>query len=502
MTTRSEILLASISRDALIAEVGACFNPIAPKHEGWNTKTIDVGTKSELIDKFRGHLPDADIDRIEEVDFVWRDGPLSSAVPSELHGTFDVFVASHVIEHSPDLLAFLESAETLLALTGTLILAIPDKRFCFDYFQPLAMAGDILDSHRVGRTRHTKRTIFNQHAYVVSADGVGVWGQHSIQTLAFGTSLEAAYSAFLTHREDHASPYVDTHAWQFTPASFELLLLELASLKATDWRVDRLSPIPGCEFHAWLRRGGEEAAAAVTESELNERRLALLRRTLLEAREQIEFLMPSAISGELILAAERERRLRAESSALQLRLAEAAAATDAVERERDILAAASARWFEAAVAATADNNLALPVPAGTSSRLPKIVCRLNGGRRRPSPMSLADRARDTKQWELAVRYYRDALNFRPDQPGIWVQFGHALKEAGRVSEAEAAYRKALDLDAKNADTTAALGHSLALQGKSVEAAAAYSQALALDPSPALRVGLLNELQSDRVDAPD
>jgi hypothetical protein len=80
MTTRSEILLASISRDALIAEVGASFNPIAPKHEGWNTKTIDVGTQSELIDKYRGHLPDTDIDRIEEVDFVWRDGPLSGAV--------------------------------------------------------------------------------------------------------------------------------------------------------------------------------------------------------------------------------------------------------------------------------------------------------------------------------------------------------------------------------------------------------------------------------------
>ena len=84
---------------------------------------------------------------------------------------------------------------------------------------------------------------------------------------------------------------MDTHAWQFTPASFELLLLELARLKATDWRVDWIGPTSGCEFHAWLRRGGEKAAAALTETELNEQRLALLKRTLLETKEQIEFLM-------------------------------------------------------------------------------------------------------------------------------------------------------------------------------------------------------------------
>jgi hypothetical protein len=299
MTTRTEILLGPMSRTAFIVEVGASFNPIAPKHEGWNTKTIDAATRSELIDKYRGH-PGVDVDRIEEADFVWRDGPLSSAVPSELHGTFDAFIASHVIEHSPDLLTFLDSAATLLSAAGIVILAIPDKRFCFDDFRPLGMTGDVLASHRSNRSRHTKQTTFNHFAYVVSANGVGAWGQHSVQNLAFFHSLEAAYSAsFLTSGEDDASPYgLDVHAWQFTPASFELLLLELARLAATDWRVDRIRTASGCEFHAWLRRGGEEAAAVLTESELNERRLALLKRTLLEAREQIEFLMTAASPAE------------------------------------------------------------------------------------------------------------------------------------------------------------------------------------------------------------
>jgi 2-polyprenyl-3-methyl-5-hydroxy-6-metoxy-1,4-benzoquinol methylase len=289
VATRAEILLGPITRTASIIEVGAGYSPLAPKMAGWNTKTIDVATRLELIDKYRGQ-PDVDVDRIEEVDFIWHDGELSSAVPSELHGSFDAFIASHVIEHAPDVITFLNSAATLLAGTGTVILAIPDKRFGFDYFRPLAMTGDILASHTMRRNRHSRQTIFNHIAYAVSGNGTGAWGQHTVQNLAFFHSLETAYSAFLVSSESNTSPYVDMHAWQFTPASFELLLIELARLKLTDWRVDWIGPALGCEFHVWLQRGGEEAVAALTESELNAQRLALLERTLVETKEQIEFL--------------------------------------------------------------------------------------------------------------------------------------------------------------------------------------------------------------------
>jgi Methyltransferase domain len=170
MLTRADIL-EPIGRTASIVEIGPSYNPIAPKHDGWNTKTIDAATRPELIDKYGGH-PGVDVDRIEEVDFVWRDGPLSDAVPSEPHGTFDALIASHVIEHTPDLIAFLDSAAALLAASGVMILAIPDKRFCFDYFRPLALTGDLLASHSIRRTRHSKQTVFNNAAYIVAADGL------------------------------------------------------------------------------------------------------------------------------------------------------------------------------------------------------------------------------------------------------------------------------------------------------------------------------------------
>jgi hypothetical protein len=219
------------------------------------------------------------------------------------------------------------------------------------------------------------------------------------------------------------------HAWQFTPASFELLLLELARLKIIDWRADRISPAEGCEFHVWLRRGGREMTAALSEEEFDTRRIKLLKHMMLEAKEQVEFLMPE------------HETLRKESSALQSRLAEEAASCSAVKRERDALmaelnrtAAASAKWFQAVITVGTDDNPAARVQLGHHSWLQKVAERFKGNPRRSAAMALANQARDAREWELAVRYYRDALNLKPDKPGIWVQYGHALKEAGKVSE--------------------------------------------------------------------
>jgi O-antigen biosynthesis protein len=116
--------------------------------------------------------------------------------------------------------------------------------------------------------------------------------------------------------------------------------------------------------------------------------------------------------------------------------------------------------------------------------LPRSVLR----RRNPDVVTLADRARDAREWGLAARLYRETLTRNPDNPSIWVQYGHALKESGelrdqdKLAEAELAYRRALALDPRVADTYLQLGHVLKLQGKIEEARAAYLRAFALDPS--------------------
>jgi tetratricopeptide (TPR) repeat protein len=103
-------------------------------------------------------------------------------------------------------------------------------------------------------------------------------------------------------------------------------------------------------------------------------------------------------------------------------------------------------------------------------------------RAKPSVITLADRARDQGQWERAAGYYRIALHRNPQNPPIWVQYGHMLKESGHLAEAERAYRTALAYDPGNADSHLQLGHLLKVQGKCGEEQSSYLRALLLEPS--------------------
>jgi tetratricopeptide (TPR) repeat protein len=49
-------------------------------------------------------------------------------------------------------------------------------------------------------------------------------------------------------------------------------------------------------------------------------------------------------------------------------------------------------------------------------------------------------------YERALELYDSVLKTRPDQPKIWMSYGHALKTAGRQDEGVAAYRRSLALE--------------------------------------------------------
>lgn len=150
------------------------------------------------------------------------------------------------------------------------------------------------------------------------------------------------------------------------------------------------------------------------------------------------------------------------------------------------LAAESFEWFAAAIAPIPEQ-----IPRRRLSWLPRlqasrrVTVQLVRRRGNGSLMSRADRARDSRQWELAARYYRDALSQEPHNPAIAVQLGHALKESDRLAQAEAAYRYATQLTPRDHDPFLHLGHSLKQQKKITEAALAYQRALELCRDPAI-----------------
>jgi FkbM family methyltransferase len=98
-----------------------------------------------------------------------------------------------------------------------------------------------------------------------------------------------------------------------------------------------------------------------------------------------------------------------------------------------------------------------------------------------SLISKADRANAARNWPQAEALYKKALGLDESLAHIWVQYGHSLKEQGRLPDAETAYRQAVRLDPKGADGALQLGHCLKMQGRIDEAIKCYSQALQVNP---------------------
>jgi cytochrome c-type biogenesis protein CcmH/NrfG len=97
-------------------------------------------------------------------------------------------------------------------------------------------------------------------------------------------------------------------------------------------------------------------------------------------------------------------------------------------------------------------------------------------------LGLAKHAAKKKNWPAAARRYRRMLTRANGDWRSWVQLGHALKEQGRLVDAEGAYLHALALEPGAADIHLQLGHALKLRGFRKEAADAYERASRLDPA--------------------
>ena len=129
---------------------------------------------------------------------------------------------------------------------------------------------------------------------------------------------------------------------------------------------------------------------------------------------------------------------------------------------------------------------------------------------RPDPAKLlaaADAARDARDWTAAVEKYQEYLAQQPQAHTVWVQIGHALKEAGDHPAAEAAYRRAIDRMADPTDPELHLAYMLNDAGRPDEARHMFEkveQAMMADPTgPSPRhadlVLLLGDLARDRRD---
>ncbi|HWU51421.1 MAG TPA: methyltransferase domain-containing protein [Tahibacter sp.] len=249
---RIEKILHKLRREGRGLEFGPSHNPVAPKRAGFRVETVDHLDRAGLIEKYHGH--GVDLDRIETVDHVWSGQPLTELIRD--HGQYDWIIASHVIEHVPDLIGFVNQCAVLLKPDGLLSLAVPDLRYSFDCLRWPSTAGEILQAHLDRRTRHAPGKVFDYFTTVVMRDGRIVWnepgpGDYSL-VHTFGQAEELLREAIDTTK------YCDFHTWVFTPTSFRFALSDLRRLNLLELgEVGFFDTVSG-EFHVTLGRAAPQ----------------------------------------------------------------------------------------------------------------------------------------------------------------------------------------------------------------------------------------------------
>jgi predicted SAM-dependent methyltransferase len=246
---REEKVFHLLEKKGLGLEIGPSHNPIAPKSKGFNVQILDHASAAELRDKYKGH--GVNLDNIEEVDFVWNGEPLHELIGKTC--CYDWIIASHVIEHVPNLISYLQQCEKLLKPDGILSLVIPDKRYCFDYFSSSSSSGNILDAFTEKRVRPSHGQIFDHISNASKRQGNIAWG---LDGLGGADELVHTFTEAQAHwiHSLSTTDYIDVHCWRFTPASFRLVISDLLNLDLIGLVIKAEFDTVGCEFYVSLGR--------------------------------------------------------------------------------------------------------------------------------------------------------------------------------------------------------------------------------------------------------
>jgi hypothetical protein len=123
--------------------------------------------------------------------------------------------------------------QSALKSEGRVCLALPDLRYTFDFFRNPSTLADALRIYRLKPERHPSETLFDQVLNQVHINNNGCWSPNeSFNGAAFPTPIENAWQYYLD--DQHRDSYVDIHSWCFVPASFQLLMIDLARLDLID----------------------------------------------------------------------------------------------------------------------------------------------------------------------------------------------------------------------------------------------------------------------------
>jgi SAM-dependent methyltransferase len=205
-------------------EIGALASPLVKKADG-DVVYVDYADTDSLRQKYSTD-EGVSTENIVDVDFIWGDKTLKESIGADKK--FDYVIASHVVEHVPDLIGWLCELRDVLKPDGQIRLAIPDKRFCFDILRKETELLDVVSANLLKARIPQPRSILDFVSNYVDVNAKAVWDQNvDLGSLRPKNCIKDALPLVA---QSLRGEYIDVHCWVFTPNSF-VKLFEHASMQ-------------------------------------------------------------------------------------------------------------------------------------------------------------------------------------------------------------------------------------------------------------------------------
>lgn len=234
-------------------EIGPLDSPIVSS-EVADVRYVDVFSQDQLRANYAND-PGVNLGDIPEIHFSLSTPEgmqrLSEAVRPA--APFAWALASHVVEHVPDIVSWFGEIAKVLDDGGKLLLVVPDRRFTFDILRPATTVGQMLEAHDLQESRPSVRAVYDMFRDAVNVDARDAWKG---ETPGLGARKHDLAGTMRQVQRARDGKYVDCHVWLFTPASFVEQVAELGRLELCDFVVETIVETPenDIEFNAVLRR--------------------------------------------------------------------------------------------------------------------------------------------------------------------------------------------------------------------------------------------------------
>lgn len=250
MERRDRLLRGCPVPAGLGLEFGPLANPVVRKDEG-RVVYVDY-TDTETLRRKAANDPKVDEAAVVAIDVDLQQGPLVEQCGPL--GPFDYAVASHVFEHLPNPVGWLRDVASLLVQGGVIALAVPDRRYTFDFFRAETTAAQLVAHELAALTRPCLTQLADHYYHVRRVDTPAAWAAPPTPEVVPRHHDDDQVARILGRAV--GGKYVDCHCTVWTSGHFSRVIPEVIRLRSLPLRIRWLDdPVPGTnEFLVQLER--------------------------------------------------------------------------------------------------------------------------------------------------------------------------------------------------------------------------------------------------------